>query len=129
MVLNWGLSREGAAMDRLLRMSEEQFVDQMMPEVREMLRQIAVVVNDAPDGSVINASEMKVRDLMALMRTKAYARALQMRIDSTESSFSPSERCIGDPQAEQGPLGSDGADGQRPGGGESHAVARPRRRR
>jgi len=116
-------------MDRLLRMSEDQFVEQMLPEVRQILREVAVAVNDAPDGQVINASEMKVRDLMAVMRTKAYQKALQMRIDSTESSFSPSEGRIGQVQAEQGPLGAVGADGQRAGGNEPHAVARSRRRK
>ena len=112
-------------MDRLLRMSENQFVERMMPEVREILRQVAVAVNDAPDGHVINASEMQVRDLMAEMRIKVYQRALQMRIDSTESSFSPSAGRVGQAQAEQGPLGSDGADGRRAGGSEG-TVARPR---
>jgi len=115
-------------MDRLLRMSKEQFVQQMRSEVDRVLEEIADAVNDAPDGQVINASEMKVRDLMGRLRTGVYQKALQMRIDSTESSFSPSEGRVGRAQAEQGPVGADGADGQRPGGSESHAVARPRRR-
>jgi len=113
-------------MDRLLRMSEDAFVEQMIPELREILRQVAAAVNDAPDGQVINASEMKVRDLMGELRTKTYQRALQMRIDSTESSFSPSAGRVEQTQTKQGPLQADGADRQRPGGSKSHTVARPR---
>jgi hypothetical protein len=116
-------------MDRLLRMSKEQFVQGMHAEVERVLGEIADAVNDAPDGQVINGSEMKVRDLMGQLRTRAYQKALQMRIDSTESSFSPSAGRQGQAAAEQGPVGSDGADRQRSGGGESHAVARPRRRK
>jgi hypothetical protein len=114
-------------MERLLRMCKEQFVEQLHAEVDRVLGEIADAVNDAPDGQVINASEMKVRELMGQLRTRVYQKALQMRIDSTESSFSPSAGRIGQPQAEQGPLGPDGADGQRSGGVGSDAVARRRR--
>lgn len=113
-------------MERLLRMSEDQFVERMLPEVREILRRVAVAVNDAPDGHVINGSEMQVRDLMGELRTRVYQGAVQMRIDSTESSFSPSEGHIGQAKTEQGPLQADGADRQRPGGSDSQAVAHPR---
>jgi hypothetical protein len=116
-------------MDRLLRMSKEQFIEQMRAEVDRVFGQIADAVNDAPDGQVINGSETKVRDLMAGLRTRAYEKALQMRIDSTESSFSPSAGRVGAAQAEQGPERSDGADGQRPGGVAADAVARGGRRR
>ena len=114
-------------MDRLLRMCKEQFVQQMHAEVERVLGEIADAVNDAPDGHVINASEMKVRDLIGQLRTRVYQKALQMRIDSTESSFSPSAGRLGQAPTEQGPVGADGADGQRAGGSEPDAVARPRR--
>jgi len=111
-------------MDRLLRMSKEKFLQEMQQEVEQALGGIADAVNDAPDGQVINGSELKVRDLMAHLRTAAYQKALQMRIDSTESSFSPSAGHLGEAQAEQGPGRSDDADGKRAGGVAANAVAR-----
>jgi hypothetical protein len=90
-------------MDRLLTMDQEQFIARMQAEVRRTLEQLAAAVNDAPDGNVINGSEMQVRDLMAELRRKAFETAVQMRIDSTESNFSPSGR-TGKEQAEQGTI-------------------------
>ena len=78
-------------MDRLLPMDKDEYVRQMRVEVDRILGQIADAVNNAPDGNVINASEMQVRDLMTELRRAAYEKAVQMRIDSSESSFSPSE--------------------------------------
>lgn len=92
-------------MDRLLRMDKDEYLRQMREEVDRILGQVADAVNDAPDGSVINGSERQVRDLMGQLRQAAYEKALQMRIDSTESNFSPSEGCGGPVQAEQGSLG------------------------
>ena len=78
-------------MDRLLRMDKDAYVAKMQGEVRRVLEGVADVVNDAATGNVINGSEMQVRDLMGEFRRKAFEMAVQMRIDSTESSFSPSE--------------------------------------
>jgi len=88
-------------MDRLLTMDKEQFVTQMQAEVRRVLEGVADAVNEAATGNVINGSEMQVRDLMAEFRRKAFETAMQMRIDSTESSFSPSEGCQGQQQGKQ----------------------------
>lgn len=116
-------------MDRLLRMDKEQFVSRMQAEVRQVLEQVADAVNDAPDGNVINASEMRVRDLMAELRRRAFEAAVQMRIDSTESSFSPSEGRGGQGQGEQGAVQPQHADQQRADRPEPGPVARPRRSR
>ena len=78
-------------MDRLLLLDKKEFVERMQIECRKILEQVADAVNAAPTGNVINASEMQVFDLMAQFRQTAYQTAVQMRIDSTESSFSPSE--------------------------------------
>jgi hypothetical protein len=78
-------------MDRLLRMEKDEYVAKMQVEVRRVLDGVADAVNDAPTGNVISGSEMRVRDLMAEFRRTAFEMAVQMRIDSTESSFSPSE--------------------------------------
>jgi hypothetical protein len=87
-------------MDRLLTMDKEQYIAAMQAEVRRVLGQVADAVNNAPTGNVINGSEIAVRDAMAELRERAFEKALQMRIDSTESSFPPSEGRDGQKQAE-----------------------------
>ncbi len=101
-------------MDRLLRMDKEQFVARMLADVRRVLEGVADAVNDAPDGSVINGSEMRVRDLMVELRRTAFEAAVQMRIDSTESTFSPSEGRVRQGDAEQGSFAADDSVGERP---------------
>lgn len=87
-------------MDRLLTMDKEKYIAEMQEEVRRLLGQVADAVNNAPTGNVINGSEIAVRDAMAELRQRAFEKALQMRIDSTESSFPPSEGRDGQNQAE-----------------------------
>jgi len=89
-------------MERLLTMDKQEYVLRMQTECRRIMEQVADAVNAAPTGNVISGSEMQVRDLMADLRRKAFEIAVQMRIDSTESSFSPSKRCIGQSQDQQG---------------------------
>jgi hypothetical protein len=100
-------------MERLLTMDKEQFISEMQAEVREILGRVADAVNNAPTGNVINGSEIAVRDAMAELRRRVFEKAVQMRIDSTESSFSPSQGRDGPKQAEQGPSAADGAERQR----------------
>jgi hypothetical protein len=82
-------------MERLLTMDKQEYVSRMQAECRRVMEQVAEAVNAAPSGNVINGSEVQVRDLMAELRRKAFEMAVQMRIDSTESSFSPSDRRVG----------------------------------
>ena len=116
-------------MDRLLRMDKDEYLRQMRQDVDRILGQVADAVNDAADGNVINGSEMQVRDLMGELRKAAYERAVQMRIDSTESSFSPSAGRVGPIQAEQGPLDPQRVDDQRTNRDAADALARRRRGR
>ena len=90
-------------MERLLTMDKQEYVLRMQMECRRIMEQVADAVNNAPTGNVINGSEMQVRDLFAKLRQKAFELAMQMRIDSTESSFSPSEGCGGQTQRGQRP--------------------------
>jgi hypothetical protein len=90
------------AMDRLLTMDKQEYVLRMQAECRRIMERIADEVNAAPTGNVISGSEMQVRDLMAELRCKAFETAVQMRIDSTESNFSPSQGRIGQTQGKQG---------------------------
>ena len=114
-------------MDRLLTLDKEQYLARMQAQVRRVLEGVADAVNQAPDGRVISGSEMRVRDLMAELRQAAFETALQLRIDSTESSFSPAEGRVGQGQAEQGAVGPQHVDGQRADRPDPHPVARPRR--
>lgn len=100
-------------MERLLTMDKEQFISEMQAEVRRILGRVADAVNNAPTGNVISGSEIAVRDAMAELRQRVFAKAVQMRIDSTESSFSPSEGRDGQSQAEQGPPAADVSERQR----------------
>jgi hypothetical protein len=90
------------AMDRLLTMDKQEYVSRMQAECRRIMEQVADAVNAAPTGNVISGSEMQVRDLMSEFRRKAFETAVQMRIDSTESNFSPAKRPIGQAQDKKG---------------------------
>jgi hypothetical protein len=100
-------------MDRLLTMDAEALATRMQAEFQRVMKRVADAVNAAPTGNVISGSEMQVRDLMAEFRRKAFEAAVQMRIDSTESSFSPSERCGGGAQGRQGAVRPEHAKRQR----------------
>jgi hypothetical protein len=89
-------------MDRLLLLDKRQFADWMQEECRRLAEQVAEAVNAAPTGNVISGSEMQVRDLMDEFRRKTLETAVQMRIDSTESSFSPSQGRQGQGQGQKG---------------------------
>jgi hypothetical protein len=113
-------------MDRLLSMDKEQFVARMQAEARALLEGVADAVNGAATGQVIGGSENQVRDLMAEFRRTAFETAVQMRIDSTESSFSPSEGRGGQRQAEQGAGEPQHAERERPDRPQAGPLARRR---
>lgn len=111
-------------MERLLTMDKQAYVSRMQAECRRIMEQVADAVNNAPTGNVISGSEMQVRDLMAELRQKVFETAVQMRIDSHESSFSPSEGCRGETQDQQGALQPQRLDGQRSNSVVAAAVVR-----
>jgi hypothetical protein len=78
-------------MERLKQMNKEEFVRAMQAEVRAALERVADAVNGAAEGRVINGSEQAVREAMVELQRQSFEKALQMRVDSTESAFSPSE--------------------------------------
>jgi len=100
-------------MERLLPMDKEQFIADMQAEVRRILGQVADAVNNAPDGNVISGSEVAVRETMVDLQRRAFEKAVPMRLDSTESSFSPSQGRPGQAQAEPGPVGAKHPEPQR----------------
>ena len=100
-------------MDRLLTMEADKLATRMQAEFQRVMKQVAEAVNAAPTGNAISGSEMQVRDLMAEFRRKAFETAVQMRIDSTESSFSPSAGRGGQAQGRQGAVRAKHAKRQR----------------
>src|ERR1035437_9359998 len=90
-------------------MDKAEYVARMQAECRRITGLGADAVNDAPTGNVISGSEMQVRDLMEELRHKAFELAVQMRVDSPESTFSPSEGHTG-----EGPAAAGGQEGLGP---------------
>ena len=117
-------------MDRLLTLDKQEYLSRMQAECRRIMDRVADAVNAAPTGNVISGSEMQVRDLMAELRRRAFEMAVQMRIDSTESNFSPSERRIGQAQGKQGDRVTQDDQRQRPDQTDTAPVRRqsPRQR-
>jgi len=116
-------------MERLLTMNKDQFIAEMQTDVRRLLGEVADAVNGAPDGNVISGSEMAVRDAMVELQRRVFEKAVQMRVDSTESAFSPSQGHDGQSQAEQGAAAADGAERQRAERVSPHPLARRRGRK
>ena len=79
-------------MEGFKTMDKAEYVARMQAECRQIMGRIADAVNAAPTGRVISGSEMQVRDLMEELRQKSFELAVQMRVDSHESTFSPSGR-------------------------------------
>lgn len=76
-------------MDESGQISRQEFIESMRQQMEATMGQVVEAVNTAPDGAWIDASEEPVRDAFARLRQAAYGQALQMRIEATESSFSP----------------------------------------
>ena len=84
-------------MDESGQISRQEFIESMRQQMEATMGQVVEAVNAPPAGVWIDASEEPVRDAFARLRQAAYEQALQMRIEATESSFSP-----GSPGAEPG---------------------------
>jgi hypothetical protein len=94
---------KGDAMDRLIQVDREQLASQMHQELEGMLGQVMDAVNAAKDGRLIEDSERPVLELMRDFQKRVFEKALQLRVDSTESAFSPSPGPGGEAQAQQRP--------------------------
>jgi hypothetical protein len=73
------------------KLSRDAFIKQMREKMEQMLGEVADAINDAPAGHVISGSEEQVRDLFAELRQQAFETGLQMRTDTAEAAFPPSE--------------------------------------
>lgn len=77
-------------MDALPQLDREQFRRWMRMEIERVVEAISDAVDNAPRGRVIRDSEEKARDALDEFRTRAYEKALQLKIDAAEAAFPPS---------------------------------------
>ena len=85
-------------------LSADALLDQLRGRFEQMCRDVADAVNRAPAGQVINASEEKVRDLLADFRQATFQAAVQLRTDAAQAAFPPSgPPADGAAPPEQGP--------------------------
>jgi hypothetical protein len=86
------------------QLSAQDLLDQLRGRFERLCSDVADAVNAAPAGQILNASEEKVRDLLADFREATYQAALQLRLEAAQAAFPPSA-ASGDRQApaEQGP--------------------------
>jgi hypothetical protein len=90
-------------MDLLPPVSPEVLVATLRGRFEQLCRDVALAVNRASLGQVLNHSEEPVRDLVADFRAAFYQTALQLRIDAAEAAFSPDGPGQRPAPAEQGP--------------------------
>lgn len=84
-------------------LSADDLLLQLRGRFEQLCQDVADAVNRAPAGQVINASEEKVRDLLADFRLVTYQTALQLRTDAAQAAFPPSAPPTnGNTPAEQG---------------------------
>jgi hypothetical protein len=91
-------------MDAMPKLDRDEYRRWMQVEVERVMAIVANAVDDAPRGRVIRDSEEKARDALDEFRSRAYEKALQLKIDAAEAAFPPSGQS-GDrsSQTEQGP--------------------------
>jgi Rod binding domain-containing protein len=70
--------------------SPDALLQQLRGRFEQLCHDVAAAVNQAPAGQVINASEEKVRDLLADFRQATYQAAVQLRTDAAQAAFPPS---------------------------------------
>src|SRR4051794_3558176 len=86
------------------QLSAQDLLDQLRSRFEKLCQEVAGAVNQAPAGQVINASEEKVRDLLADFRQAPYQAALQLRLQAAQAAFPPpAEPRVRQMLAEQGP--------------------------
>ena len=65
--------------------SPDALLDQLRGRYEQLCQDVTAAVNQAPAGQVLNASEEKVRDLLADFRQATYQAALQLRLDAAQA--------------------------------------------
>ena len=85
------------------QLSAQGLLDQLRGRFERLCSDVADAVNAASAGQVINASEEKVRDLLADFRLATYQAALQLRLEAAQAAFPPSAPDDRQAPAERGP--------------------------
>jgi len=70
--------------------SADVLLEQLRGRFEQLCQDVTAAVNAAPAGAVLNASEEKVRDLLADFRTATYQAAVQLRTNAAQAAFPPS---------------------------------------
>lgn len=73
-------------MERLAKIPQEQLVEQMRAQFKTCMEQVMQAVNAAPDGQLIDGSEVQVHALMRQFEQRVYQTALQARIGASETA-------------------------------------------
>jgi hypothetical protein len=116
-------------MERLVQVNRDQLAAELQQELQNTLAKVMDAVNAAKDGRLIDDSELPVFHLMKELECRVYQKALQLRVGSTESTFSPSEGLGGKPQGQQGTGRMLPADDAGTGGPVADTVLRQGRRK
>jgi hypothetical protein len=66
------------------QLSADDLLQNLRPQFERLCRDVADAVNQAPAGQILNASEEKVRDLLAVFRQATYQAAVQLRLDASQ---------------------------------------------
>jgi division protein CdvB (Snf7/Vps24/ESCRT-III family) len=104
----------GAIMDEMPQVKTELLMPVVREQVETAVREIMEVVNAAPPGELIAASEEAVRDITGQLRKQLFEAALQQRINAAEAAFPPSGGLeVRKEERQQGPAADHGADDQR----------------
>ena len=90
-------------MDRLIQVERERLAAEMRQDLEQTLAQVMDAVNAAKEGRLIADSERPVLELLRGFENRLFQKAVQLRIDSTESAFSPSKGRCRQAQAQQRP--------------------------
>ena len=116
-------------MERLVVVNRDQLAAELRQELEQTLAKVMDAVNAARDGRLIEDSESPVFHLMKELECRVFQKALQLRVDSTESAFSPSQGPAGQDQAQQGSGRMLAPDTTRAGEPVANAVLRQSRRK
>ena len=71
-------------------LSADTLMEQLRGRFEQLCQGVTAAVNGAPAGQVINASEEKVRDLLADFRQATFEAAVQLRLNAAQAAFPPS---------------------------------------
>jgi hypothetical protein len=97
-------------MERLAGIPQDELVRQMQAQFTACMEQVRQAVNAAPEGRLIEGSEVQVHTLMRQLEQQVYQTALQARVGASEAAAAKGPAAFS-------PSGPGAGAGQGPGGG------------